>query len=507
MHLHLFGLKEIQNANRKLHKDIDFYNETAYLEKFPEASDLVKSGECNSIFDHFCKVGYRNLLDTLESESNTIEDEAELICSHIDSLIQIDDITLLVQGWYYGDKNVSIKDISIIPDYGTINFFNYPRGDLKKEVPDEWKKAGFYGIIKLDEAILNIENFGLTFQAGKIKSYKKWPIISDLDAKELSTKMLLPIEIKGSFRKVFEEAFGPVLDSLWQKHYEEHSVHPEVKYYGNLSAQPELSIIVPLYGRIDFMEYQLSIFANDPDFSKNVELIYVLDDPDRFSETIHEVSQSLYNLMNVPFKVVSYKSNLGYARANNVGVSFATSDKILLLNSDVFPKENGWVTRMLEIYKTLEMPGTLGFKLLFEDESIQHAGMVFERNPYLDDMWTNMHPHKGMPDLEHDFMVKEVPAVTGACMLLEKQNYLDVGGLSENYVLGDFEDSDLCLKLMEKGLKIYYSTEPSLYHLERQSQSLFDDQAWKFKITVFNCWQQTKQWNDTIAKTMEHFDA
>ena len=496
-HIETYGYKELAQGMRKFHKDVEPFSEETYLVNFPEVEDLVKKGQFGSVFDHFCKKGYSKMMAT---DTNHLQ-------AHIDNLIKVDDNTLFIHGWCYSENNESTEGLLISTENAQAEIFHHPRADLKPESPRHWEEAGFYGIIHLQYAVQEDEELVFLFELGNNRKgiKKKTSIVKD--AKSASELILGHVEIHGEFRKVFEKAFGPALHNLWDKHYRELNINPECTSYGSLSIQPELSIIVPLYGRIDFMEYQLAIFANDPLFKSNVELIYILDDPERFQHTIQDVSEALYNLTEVPFKVVTYEENLGYARANNIGVSFATSEKILLLNSDVFPRENEWINRMLHVYSTLKDPGVLGFKLLFEDNAVQHAGMIFEKNPYLGDMWTNLHPHKGMPDLEKDFLVKEVPAVTGACMLVERDTYLSVGGLSENYVLGDFEDSDLCLKLMAKGLKIYYSTEPSLYHLERQSQSLFSDQSWKFKITVFNCWQQTKQWNNTIEKTMEHFNA
>jgi len=129
--------------------------------------------------------------------------------------------------------------------------------------------------------------------------------------------------------------------------------------------------------------------------------------------------------------------------------------------------------------------------------------MEFKKYKYLNNMWINYHPYKGMPDINKIDEIKEVPAVTGACMLIEKKKYEEVGRLSEEYILGDFEDSDLCLKLKEKGYKIYYSSIPEFYHLERQSQSLFDDNSWKYKLTVFNCWQHMKKWNNLLNKVVK----
>lgn len=502
-HLELYGLKEIKEGKRKFHGDFDPFESNLYYRIFPDLQDLIRKGKHTSAFDHFCKEGYSQIV---KQQIFKIENSITLN-AHIDNLIKIDDKTLYMQGWCYSEEDKGMEALSITAAQANAVIFHHPRADLKEQSEEHWEEVGFYGIIELEETSQADDELVFIFSLDDESLYVKKEITINDNAREISELILAHIEIHGEFREVFEKAIGPSLHHLWDKHYKDLTITPKMTSYGECLAKPELSIIVPLYGRIDFMEYQLAIFSSDHSFKRSVELIYVLDDPERFEDSIQDVAQALYNLTRVPFKVVTYEENLGYARANNVGVSFATAEKILLLNSDVFPRENKWISRMLEVYSTLEDPGVLGFKLLFEDNAVQHAGMIFEKNPYLGDMWTNLHPHKGMPDLEKEFLVKEVPAVTGACMLLEREAYLSVGGLSENYVLGDFEDSDLCLKLMEKGLKIYYSTEPSLYHLERQSQSLFNDQSWKFKITVFNCWQQTKQWDKTIEKTMEHFNA
>jgi GT2 family glycosyltransferase len=203
----------------------------------------------------------------------------------------------------------------------------------------------------------------------------------------------------------------------------------------------------------------------------------------------------------VPFKAITYGMNLGYAGANNVAAGLATAKHLLLLNSDVLPDSKGWVSKLLSEYTALKNAGAIAPKLLYEDGSIQHAGMVFERFAAIDGMWSNAHPGKGMPDTEP---VKpqpiEVPAVTAACLLISKALYEQVGGLDEQYFLGDFEDSDLCLKLIEAGKKNYYLPSLKLYHLERQSQSLFENNDWKTKVTIYNCWQHSKRWNTLISK-------
>jgi GT2 family glycosyltransferase len=75
-----------------------------------------------------------------------------------------------------------------------------------------------------------------------------------------------------------------------------------------------------------------------------------------------------------------------------------------------------------------------------------------------------------------------------------------VGGLSEDYIIGDFEDSDLCLRLREVGRRNWLVPRVTLYHLERQSQAVAGNPAWRTNLTLYNCWVHHQRWNDMIER-------
>ena len=275
-----------------------------------------------------------------------------------------------------------------------------------------------------------------------------------------------------------------------------------VKNYGEVVLDPEVSVIVPLYGRFDFMEYQLSQFALDPDFQLS-ELIYVIDDP-RIFEEVRVSCEDLYGIYQVPFRIVSSGHNQGFAAANNLGVRFSKADTLLLLNSDVMPRSPGWLSSLREEFLSLDDAAAVAPILTFEDDSVQHCGIEFEPHPHFPDLWINTHPQKGLPVSLVDLgdRPKPVPAVTAACMMISRKRYTELGGLDEQYLLGDFEDSDLCLKGVSKGYRNYLIPTVSLYHLERKSQNLFENLDWKKRVTLFNCWQHTDRWDKTIVEVM-----
>lgn len=290
----------------------------------------------------------------------------------------------------------------------------------------------------------------------------------------------------------------PEIHRIWKSKQSKNN-NRELKVFGNEVKVPKVSIIIPLYGRYDFMQYQLANFSADP-FMHEVEVIYVLDDPSLQREVLI-TAHGLFKTFRYPFKLVLSERNRGFAGANNLGVEFATSEYLLLLNSDILPKENGWLGVYLEQFTSLEDVGIMGATLTYEDETIQHAGMEFREDSHYPGIWMNHHPYKGVPvDLVPLDDAFQVPITTGACMLMIAKLYRDLEGFDPMYVLGDFEDSDLCLKVIDRGFKVYVSGKIRLYHLERLSQDLVDSGDWKFKLTLANGAYQANKWRNLIQE-------
>ena len=286
----------------------------------------------------------------------------------------------------------------------------------------------------------------------------------------------------------YDRVIGPAIEAI-----NTFRLRDEISYarmdFGPRPAQPRCSIIVPLYGRMDFMEYQLAFFART--LSPDHEIIYVLDDPTRQRE-VEFLSASCYARFQRPFTLVALAENLGYAPANNAGLRLAAGEYICFLNSDVFPDEPEWLEYMLQTAAEDATVGIVGALLVFEDETVQHDGCTYERLPEFGNWVFCMHPDKGMtsPKL---LQVHEVPGVTGACMVMTAELARRVGGFDQGYVIGDFEDADLCEKVKADGLSCVVDQRARLYHLERQSQG---NQAasWRFNLTLYNAWRFQNRW-------------
>jgi GT2 family glycosyltransferase len=206
----------------------------------------------------------------------------------------------------------------------------------------------------------------------------------------------------------------------------------------------------------------------------------------------------------VPCRVVACAENNGFAGAVNIGVANASGDVLVLLNSDVMPATHGWLSALREVYATLPRPGVLAPRLIYPDGSLQHEGMSFAESPTFPGLWLNTHPGKGLPPRpQPEGTLIEVPAVTAACMVISRTLFDAAGGFDEGYIIGDFEDSDLCLRIREMGYSSYVAPWVELYHLERQSQRFESDGSWRMGLTMYNAWRHSQRWADVISQLAE----
>lgn len=291
----------------------------------------------------------------------------------------------------------------------------------------------------------------------------------------------------------------PAMESVIQAHQAHWTALPvRDETVGTLPDEPLASIIIPLYGTGNFVEHQLLEFARDPWLRAHAEVIYVIDDR-RLLERFAAEAHLLHRLYGVPFRWVWGSTNRGFSGANNLGAAHARAPFLVFLNSDAFPIEPGWVAPLLAPLREDPSWGGVGPRLLFASGGLQHAGMRFERRDDLD-VWVNEHPWMGLdPAFDPHQALTEVPAVTGACLAIPRGHFDAVGGWDTGYLIGDFEDSDLCLKLRAAGLRIGYLPTVALTHLERQSFKLLGAGDFRTRVTIFNAVRHESRWCDAIA--------
>lgn len=161
-------------------------------------------------------------------------------------------------------------------------------------------------------------------------------------------------------------------------------------------------------------------------------------------------------------RIISNNKNLGFAKANNMGIKIAKGEYILLLNSDTEVKK-GVIEKMVEFGKSRDDVGVVGAKLLNRDGSLQES--VFNLPTLGRTIRQYWFGQKGLLDKlsPKGKQPVEVEAVVGAALLITPQAKEKVGGLSERYFMY-FEDLDYCRRVRRVGLKVFYLPGAEVFH-------------------------------------------
>ena len=223
--------------------------------------------------------------------------------------------------------------------------FRVPRPDLEelfRSAPRPVAKPGFVCFFELENPSRLGEGwiFELENSAGVgIEASAPATTIDPLAVRETILGEL------GRERRVDTPLMGQLVPAVvrLQEELEDRVEIEEVEEFGAVPAQPEVSIVVSLYRRVDLIEHQLAQFANDPGML-GCELIYVLDSPELAPELLPRVAE-LHELYRIPFRLVVLSRNGGFAVAANRGASQARGRMLLLLDSDVLPERKGWLAR------------------------------------------------------------------------------------------------------------------------------------------------------------------
>ncbi|WP_026523019.1 glycosyltransferase family 2 protein [Butyrivibrio sp. VCB2001] len=164
-------------------------------------------------------------------------------------------------------------------------------------------------------------------------------------------------------------------------------------------------------------------------------------------------------------------SGFNYSAVVNYGVKNSTGEYIVLLNNDTQVITVNWMEELL-MYAQREDVGAVGAKLYFPDRKIQHAGVVLKLGAHR----TAGHSHYGQAGMNLGYMgrlcyAQDVSAVTGACLMVSRKKYDEVGGFDEGFAVS-LNDVDFCLKLRQAGYLNVFTPFAELYHYESLSRGL-----------------------------------
>jgi hypothetical protein len=446
----------------------------------------------------------RELSLLLPVPARPMHTHGKLFGAAIDYLVATPDNGLFVKGWTF-DPHQLIDHIVAISPFGKSQpldpeLFRQPRPDVAKHFELDagaGEKLGFIAYLDgLHEPVPGVQyRFEVRLKSGsKVELIASAAAVGPVEARETVLGSVSPVHLNET---MMADCIAPAAASLHKACLAGPRVDDSV-WFGEAPRRVSRSVIVPLYRNLDFLRFQMVAFATDRDWAAS-ELIYVLDSPEQRQELEHQL-YGLRTLYDLPVNVVTMSRNFGYAAANNAGAAAARGRELILLNSDVVPAAPGWMSALSAFARSHRGAGAVGPKLLFEDDSLQHAGLYFGRD--VRGQWLNRHFFKGYPrDYEPASVSREVPAVTGACALIDRSLYERVGGFSEDYIIGDYEDSDLCLKLLNQGRKNWYAASIELYHLERQS--IAHSHAYSHTVaSEYNRWLHIQRWQDAMADVM-----
>src|SRR5207248_9112048 len=158
-------------------------------------------------------------------------------------------------------------------------------------------------------------------------------------------------------------------------------------------------------------------------------------------------------------RVVTHQANTGFATACNDGAALASGEYLVFLNNDTIPQA-GWLDALVACAERHPRAAAVGSKLLFPNDTIQHAGMVICQDGYPRHIYTSFPADHPAVNKSRRYQL-----VTGACMLVRRAPFEQLGGFDTAYRNG-YEDVELCLQLGERGYEVHYCHESVLYHLE-----------------------------------------
>jgi len=230
---------------------------------------------------------------------------------------------------------------------------------------------------------------------------------------------------------------------------------------------PRVSIIVPTRDRADLLARCAAGLLLRTDYP-DLELI-VIDNDSSDPETL-----ALFDRLRHDRRVrlLPFPGPFNYSAMNNAAVREATGTLLALLNNDVDVIEGSWLREMVSLALRPEV-GAVGAKLLYPDNTVQHAGVVLGVGEF------GIASHFGLRAERSNMgyfaqygLVRELSAVTGACMVLRKDIYEAVGGLDADNLPVAFNDVDLCLRIRTQGKHIVWTPYAELYHVESASRGL-----------------------------------
>lgn len=229
-----------------------------------------------------------------------------------------------------------------------------------------------------------------------------------------------------------------------------------------LETHPLVSVIIPNKDHINDLDVAIKSLLEKTKYP-NIEII-VVENNSKEKETWNYYKQIQDEFSNV--KVVYYDGIFNYSKINNFGVKYAKGDFYLFMNNDVEMINENSIEEMVS-YAIRDDVGVVGCRLLYSDNTIQHAGVIvglqgIAEHAFKEKMYDKTYFNRAL-------MVQDYSAVTAAVMLVKKSVFKSLKGFDEKFEVA-FNDIDFCLRVRNKGKLIVYNPYACFYHYESKSR-------------------------------------
>ncbi|WP_444924273.1 glycosyltransferase family 2 protein [Microbulbifer sp. DLAB2-AF] len=229
------------------------------------------------------------------------------------------------------------------------------------------------------------------------------------------------------------------------------------------SPPPKVSLLIPTRNGFNFLKSCIESILCKTSY-KNFEIL-ILNNQSSCKDTLNFFK----HIVSDPrVSVHSWDHKFNYSAINNFGVKQANGDLIGLVNNDIEPINEDWLSEMVRHACRPDI-GCVGAKLYYPNDTVQHGGVILGIGGVAG------HSHKYFK--KHDYgyfsrlqLVQNLSAVTGACLLVKKTIFEEVGGLNEKSLPVAYNDVDLCLKVREAGYRNLWTPYAELYHHESVSR-------------------------------------
>ena len=237
-----------------------------------------------------------------------------------------------------------------------------------------------------------------------------------------------------------------------------------VKY--PVQRKPLVSVIIPNKDEKETLQTCLEMLEKNTGY-QNFEIIIVEN-----NSTTDEIFRYYKELSrNRKIHLLRWGKEFNYSAINNFAVAHAKGEYLLFLNNDVKSINPDWLEEMLGVCQRPEVGG-VGAKLIYPDNTIQHAGCVIGMGGIAGHMFVDM-PADRTGYLHKASLLQDMSAVTAACLLMKKEVFEQAGGFTEELAVA-FNDVDLCLKVRKNGYLIVYDPYVKLYHMESKTRGAED---------------------------------